>query len=141
MSSAGCALPAKMICTGRSGVVQDPREPLGIVEDQLGPLVAGEAAREADRQRVGIEQRAGGDDARRADVLDGPALARALADEGEEIAAQRLAHGPELLVGNAEHRVPERRIVVALEPVGAEVRREEVGQLRRQSTSARARRW
>ena len=41
------------------------RQPIGVVEDQLRPLVAGEAAREADRQRVGIEQRAGGDDARR----------------------------------------------------------------------------
>ena len=50
--------------------VEDAREPLGIVEDQLGALVAGEAAREADGQRVGLEQRAGGDDARRADVLD-----------------------------------------------------------------------
>ena len=45
--------------------VQDAREPIRVVEDQLGPLVAGEAAREADRQRVRIEQRAGGDDARR----------------------------------------------------------------------------
>ena len=45
--------------------VQDAHQPLGVVEDQLGPLVAGEAAGEADRQRVRIEQRAGGDDARR----------------------------------------------------------------------------
>ena len=48
-----------------AGGVQDAQQPIGVVEDQLGPLVAGEAAREADRQRVGIEQRAGGDDARR----------------------------------------------------------------------------
>ena len=45
------------------GVVEDAGEPLGIVEDQLGPLVGGEAPREADGQRVGIEHRAGGDDA------------------------------------------------------------------------------
>ena len=55
--------------------VQDAHQPLRVVEDQLGPLVAGEAPREADRQRVGIEQRAGGDDARRADALFLPAHA------------------------------------------------------------------
>ena len=132
MSSAGCALPAKMICTGRSRRVEDAREPLRIVEDQLGPLVAGEAAREADRQRVRVEQRAGGDDARRADVLVGPALARALADEREQIAAQRLAHRPQLLVGDREHAVPQRRIVVPLEPVGAEI----AGEQRRPARAA-----
>ena len=98
-----------------AGGVQDPREPIGVVEDQLGPLVAGEAAREADRQRVGIEQRAGGDDARDADVLFGPALARALADEGEQVAPQRLRARPQLLVGDREHAVPERRVVVAID--------------------------
>ena len=93
-----------MIWTGRPRRVEDAREPLGIVEHQLGPLVAGEAAREADRQRVRIEQRAGGDDARDADVLLGPALPRALADEREQIAPQRLADRPELLVRNRRAR-------------------------------------
>ena len=44
--------------------VQDAEQPIRVVEDQLRPLVAGEAAGEADRQRVRIEQRAGGDHAR-----------------------------------------------------------------------------
>ena len=44
---------------------QDRGEAIGVVEDQLRALVAGEAPGEADRQRVRIEQRAGGDDSRR----------------------------------------------------------------------------
>ena len=39
--------------------VQDRLQPRGVVEDQLRTLVAGEAPREADGERVGIEQRAG----------------------------------------------------------------------------------
>ena len=58
-----------------------------------------------------------------------PALPRALADEREEVAAQRLPHRPQLLVGNREHAVPERRIVVALEPVRPEMRGEELGEV------------
>ena len=37
-----------------SGGVEDARETIGIVEHQLGALVAGEAAGEAERQRVGL---------------------------------------------------------------------------------------
>ena len=96
-------------------------QPLGVAEDQLGPLVAGEPAREADRERVRIEQRAGGDDARGADVLVGPALPRALADEREQVVAQRLARRPQLLVRDLEDARPERRVVVAIAPAGVEV--------------------
>ena len=101
--------------------VEDRLQPLGVVEDQLRPLVAGEAAGEADRQRVGIEQRAGGDDARGADLLVAPPLPRPLADEREQVLAQRVARLPELLVGNVQHARPERRIVVAIAPVGRHV--------------------
>ena len=89
-----------------AGRVEDPRQPLRIVKHEFRPLVAGEAPREADRQRVGFEQRAGGDDARNADVLFHPALPRAIAHEGEEVAAQRLPHRPQLLVRNRQHRRP-----------------------------------
>ena len=75
MSSAGMRLAGEDDLHRPLGRVQDPRQPLGIVEDQLGPLVAGEAAREPDRQRLGLEQRAGGDDARRADALDASSAA------------------------------------------------------------------
>ena len=53
----GCALPAKTSCTGRCGVV----EQLGAAASRsrkirFGALVGGEAAGEADGQRVGIER-------------------------------------------------------------------------------------
>ena len=79
---------------GPSGRIENPREALGVLEDQVRPFVPGEPAREPDRQGVGLEQRAGGDDARRADALFGPALARAVAHEGEQIPPKPLPHGP-----------------------------------------------
>jgi hypothetical protein len=43
-------------------VVQQPQQPFGIVQKQVGPFVHGKAPREAKRQRVGIEHVAGGSD-------------------------------------------------------------------------------
>ncbi len=73
---------------------QDPREAIGVREDQLGPLVAGEAPGESDGERVLIEERRGGDDSRRAHVFVRPPRARPFADEIEEERPQRLAGGP-----------------------------------------------
>src|SRR6266542_5065075 len=109
--------------------IQDPGQPLRVVKDKLWPFVAGEPACEPNRQRLRLEQRARGDDARRADVFYRPALARTVADEREQIPSQRLANGPELFVGNAEDAVPEGRIVVTLEPVRAEVGAEQVHEI------------
>ena len=87
--------------------VQNPEQPVGVAEDQLWPLVAGEPARETDRQRVGIEQRSRGDDARGGDVFFFPARAGAFPDEREQVLAQRLARGPEILVRDLEDPVPD----------------------------------
>ena len=86
--------------------IQDAGEPLGVVKDELRPLVTGEAAGKADRQRVGFEQRAGGDDARSADVLVRPALTRPLAHEGEEVALERPADSPQLVVRYRQNAIP-----------------------------------
>ena len=51
-SSAGCALPAKTIWTGRSQAEQQAARRSGSGKIRL-PLVGGEAAGEADRERVG----------------------------------------------------------------------------------------
>ena len=91
---------------GPPGGVQDRLQPLRIVKDQLGALVAGEATRESDRERIGIEQRAGHDDARSGDMLIAPALASALADEGEQVLAKCTARDPERLVGDIEDSRP-----------------------------------
>ena len=37
------------------GVREQPRQPLGISEEQVGALVSGEAARKADREGVRVE--------------------------------------------------------------------------------------
>ena len=85
--------------------VQDSLEPLRVVEDEFRPLVAGEAPREPNRQRVGVEQRAGRDHPRGADVLLVPAVPRPLADECEQVITQRLARFPERLVRNRSSRI------------------------------------
>ena len=55
--SAGWALPANTNCTGRFGVEQQAPQPVGLRQQQRGPLVGGEAAGEADGQRLRVEQR------------------------------------------------------------------------------------
>src|SRR5208337_4425255 len=68
-SSAGCALPATTICTGRfARILSDPQRPvqiaenageaLGVGEQQGGTLVCREAAGETEGQHVGVEQMA-----------------------------------------------------------------------------------
>jgi len=96
-----------------------------IMEDQFRTLVPGEAAGEADRQRVRIEERPGRDDAGSADALFLPPLARALADEGEEVVAQQRADAPELVVRDLEDGLPDRGIIVAVQPSRLEVRVEQ----------------
>ena len=53
--SAGCALPAITIWTGRSVVGQDARQPLLVAEEEVGPLVGREPPGEADGQRLRVE--------------------------------------------------------------------------------------
>ena len=50
--SCGCALPANTNCTGRLGSFTMEASISMSVEDQIGALVGGEAARESDGQRV-----------------------------------------------------------------------------------------
>ena len=54
-SSRGCALPAKRICTGRCASLRMRAQPVQVAQQQSGPLVGGETAREADGEGVGIE--------------------------------------------------------------------------------------
>ena len=102
------------------GRVENATQPLRVGEDELRAFIVGEPSREADGQCVRVEQRAGGQDPAGADPLAGPPLARALADEVEEIAPQLLPHPPELRVRNLEHPVPDR-VVPLVSPVRAQV--------------------
>ena len=56
--SAGWALPANTIWTGRSVVPQQPGQALLVAEQQGRPLVGREPAREADGQDRRVERRA-----------------------------------------------------------------------------------
>ena len=108
-----------------------------------GPLVGGEAPRVADRERVRVEHRAGGDDARRRRRAPTVQRWRApLADEGEQCRAQLTPHLPRARRrGWRRSRSPQLRVVDAIEPVGAEVPVEQLAARRPPSRSARARRW
>jgi hypothetical protein len=77
--------------------------------------------RKPDGQRIGIEQGAGRDHARRADVLFFPARPGAIADEREQVIAERLPRVPELFIGYLEDSIPQRRVVVPVVPAGIEV--------------------
>ncbi len=106
--SFGCALPAKMNCTGRSAIVEDARQALRVAQEQVRPLVGGEAAREADRQRLGIEHLVGVGDLR---PVDAPPLQLRLqpaAREAHQTLAQALVAAPQLGVGNARHALPDQ---------------------------------
>ncbi len=78
-------------------VLHEAHHVVEAVEDQRGALVGGEAAREADGQRVGIEQRVEGDEVLMRAALP---LEEAAAGELDQLAAQIVAQGPEFLVGD-----------------------------------------
>src|SRR5258705_1019704 len=114
----GMLLPGEDELSGPAARGGDAREPIGVGKDQLRALVAREPPRVADRQRVLVEHRPRGDDAR-GGALGAPPLARALADEVEQVRAERLPRGPELLVGNRQDAVDVFRAVVPVDPGGA----------------------
>ena len=113
------------------GVLEHAEEPLDVMEDQRGPLVRREAPREADGERLGVEQRAGREQLCRFGEPADPAQAGAFADQPDEGALQLEMDAPELVVANAHQIFPERGLVVAREPVRTECPGEECGHPRR----------
>ena len=113
-----------------AGRVQDASQAIGIAKDERGPLVAREPAGESQCERVVVEHRAGRQHAVGADAISGPERTSALADERKQMAAQRRAHGPELLVRDLHDAIPERRLVVAIDPVATEVAVEQPAKVR-----------
>jgi hypothetical protein len=92
-----------------AGRVEDAREPLGIAEEQRAALVGREAAREADRQRLGVERLSA---SARSVVLAPRAQLRgqAPAAEADEPLAPSLVRAPQLLAGNLRAARPHRRV-------------------------------
>ncbi len=106
-------------------VEQDPLQPLQVGQDQVGALVGGEAAGEADGESAGVEHAAGTLDV----TARGPPLleltGQALPGEDDQALAPPLVGRPQLLVGDAVHPFPGLDLAGAAPPVGAEVAVEE----------------
>ena len=95
---------------------KDSRQPIEIVKNELRTLVPGEATRKPDRQSRGIEQGTGRNHARRADVLMSPALTRTLADEAQQIIAEREPYLPQFFIGLCQDIVPDLRVIGHVAP-------------------------
>ena len=77
-------------------IVEHLVQPLEVGQDQVGPLVRGEAAGEADRQHVGIEQVAGHFDRLVALAAAAALPAHAAADELQQQVLQAVVRLPQL---------------------------------------------
>ena len=108
-----------MNCTGRSASEQQRLQPLGLAEQQRGPLVGGEAAGEADGEAVGVEHVVGPRDvARSRRPCASPQRRRRSRTKATSAAAAVLGGPPQLVVaGVASEPLPAPR--VGLGPVGA----------------------
>ncbi len=102
---------------------------LHIAEQQRGAFIGGEAAREADGERVRIEHFGG------VAQFGGGGLAAngrgrlPLADEGNQAAFAAAMHFEKLFVRNVPDLLPDAVIVPAVAPVGFEVLIVEIGQI------------
>ena len=94
--SAGWALPAKTIWTGRSVVPQQARQPLQVGEQQRGALVGREPAREADRQDRRVEDLLELLERRRRLAVAGELAAQPAAGEDRELQLLALVGLPQL---------------------------------------------
>jgi hypothetical protein len=114
--SAGCALPGHDDLHGVVDVGEQPLEARRVAHEQVGALVGREAPREAERERLGVEQ-----------GLDAPHLhgrvamarglaQRAVADEAHEAVLLREVRGPQDLVAELSGAAGQRgRVGVLVE--------------------------
>ena len=102
-------------------------QPLGLGQQQVGPLVGGEAAGEADREDAGVERLGHPRHARRRRATGERRLAQAPADEADQALAALLAGPPQLVVGGFGH--PRPGVGVGLVPLGPDVAGEQVADL------------
>ncbi len=88
-------MPAKMIWIGRSGSFSSRQMQVHVGHEQVGPLVGGEAAGQADRENVGVEQVARGFDHGIALAAAAALPADAAAHEGQEQILERVVNFPQ----------------------------------------------
>ena len=92
------------------GVVDHRRQAVQVGEDQVGPLVGGEAAGEADGEHVGIEDVAGGLDGLVALAAAAALPADAAADEGQQQVLQGVVRLPQLARIDVVDALPDFRV-------------------------------
>src|ERR1041385_890867 len=102
-------------------IKQHRLDPIQVVENQSRSLVTGKAARESYRQSIRIKQRSHGDHLTRIDPVYRPPLPRFLTSKGQELPFEEQVNVPDLLVGNIHDPIPERNIIVAINPLWPEV--------------------
>ena len=95
-SSAGWALPEKMIWIGRSGSLTILGQPIHVGHDQGGPFVRGKTPGEADGKDVRIEDISCGFDGFVAFAAAAALAANAAADEGQKQVFQGVVRFPKL---------------------------------------------
>ena len=113
-------------------IVHERHDGLDVLENQIGPLVGGEPARESDRQRVHAQRPPQlSDEFRRLLPLLG-ALHRPPPRDVDQLHLQRLMRLPQLAVVDVVDRFPEARLAAASRPVGAQMPVVELVHLRRE---------
>ena len=106
---AGVRLACEHDHGGTLGIVEQPREPRRVGEQQRGALVGGEAPREADDQRVGVglgDQVRDARDCRLALAVAPVLLHHSVVEFLQQPLLELLAHAPELGVGDLLDAIP-----------------------------------
>ena len=106
---------------------QQGLQPLPVAEQQVGPLVGGEAAGEADGEHARVEGLVGPRHLGLAHALGPAGGLEAVADEPHQSLAVQAAHGPQLGVGDRLDGVP--AVGAGLLPVGPDASLEQVAHL------------
>ena len=107
-------------------VIEHAEGPRGIQRENLNALVSGEAAGEAEGQRVLVEAVLGGLDVPAWLIASQPVCDTVDANVLHELGTQRVAHRPQLLIGDVVDAAPGVRIGGARLPSRAEISIEQV---------------
>src|SRR5580704_1034993 len=93
-------------------------QPVKIVKNKIGALVAGESAREPNRENLWIEQSSKRNHTLRTNAFTGPLFPRALVDVLDQKSLEPLAQTPEFLVRDVVNCLPGFGLVLFAGPVG-----------------------
>ena len=107
----------------RAVLIGDERhKAVEIAENEVGAFVSGEAAREADGERVGLKEQTAGDHLAGGELTVFPLLAGAFIGKVHQFVLEVAADRPQFVIRDIEDAVPGKRVVNAIQPVQADVR-------------------